>query len=134
MGKMFEDAKVVRVAMDKACSFLTDAQAVEVIALYRPWESGVSYAVGERRIHDGKLYACLQAHDAIATWSPDVSPSLWTKVLVSDTGEALPWEQPDSTNPYMKGDRVTHDGKTWVSLVDNNVWQPSVYGWGEVAE
>ena len=25
------------------------------------------------------------------------------------------------------------NGKTWVSLVDNNVWEPGVYGWTEVA-
>lgn len=23
------------------------------------------------------------------------------------------WEQPDSTNPYMAGDKVAHNGKTW---------------------
>ena len=47
----------------------------------------------------------------------------------SDTGAPLPWEQPESTNPYMKGDKVTHAGKTWVSTIDNNVWEPGVYGW-----
>lgn len=40
----------------------------------------------------------------------------------------------DSTNPYMTGDKVTHNGKTWVSIVDNNVWEPSVYGWEEISE
>ena len=33
------------------------------------------------------------------------------------------------TNPYKKGDKVTHNGSTWVSTVDNNVWEPGVYGW-----
>ena len=47
------------------------------------------------------------------------------------TGAPLPWEQPESTNPYMKGDKVTHAGKTWVSTIDNNVWEPGVYGWEE---
>lgn len=42
------------------------------------------------------------------------------------------WEQPDSTNPYAKGDKVTHNGKTWQSTTDNNVWEPGVYGWEEV--
>ena len=28
------------------------------------------------------------------------------------------WEQPGSTNGYSKGDKVTHNGKTWESLVD----------------
>jgi hypothetical protein len=27
---------------------------------------------------------------------------------------------------------VTHNGSTWVSIVDNNVWEPGVYGWEKV--
>lgn len=42
------------------------------------------------------------------------------------------WEQPGSTNPYAKGDKVMHNGKTWQSTTDNNVWEPCVYGWEEV--
>ena len=30
---------------------------------------------------------------------------------------------------YNIGDKVTHNGKTWVSDVDNNVWEQGVYGW-----
>ena len=47
--------------------------------------------------------------------------------------EVIPeWEQPDSTNPYMMGDKVTHNEKTWESTVDNNVWEPGVYGWFQI--
>ena len=28
---------------------------------------------------------------------------------------------------------VTHGGKTWVSDVDGNIWEPGVYGWTEVS-
>ena len=31
-------------------------------------------------------------------------------------------------SPYMQGDKVTHGGKTWVSAIDNNIWEPGVYG------
>ena len=119
----------VREAMDMAGAYLTDEQAAEVPALYRAWEAGTAYAIGDRRTYKGVLYACLQPHTAQESWNPADSPSLWAKVLTSDTGEPLPWEQPESTNPYMKGDMVTHNGKTWVSDVDNNVWEPGVYGW-----
>ena len=27
-----------------------------------------------------------------------------------------------------------HNDKIWVSIVDNNVWEPGVYGWEEVIE
>ena len=43
-------------------------------------------------------------------------------------------EQPSSTNPYSKGDKVKHNGKIWTSDIDGNVWEPGVYGWTEVTE
>ena len=36
------------------------------------------------------------------------------------------------THQFNNGDKVTHNGTTWVSTVDNNIWEPSVYGWEEV--
>lgn len=38
------------------------------------------------------------------------------------------WIQLDSTNPYMKGDKVTHSDKAWISDVDNNVWEREFMG------
>lgn len=134
MNKWLEAAKPVRAVMDQAGAMLTDEQAATVPTLYRAWESGVDYAVGERRTHNGTLYKCLQAHKAQENWNPADAPSLWAKVLIPDPDVIAEWEQPDSTNPYMEGDKVTHNGKTWVSDVNNNVWEPGVYGWTEVTE
>ncbi len=49
------------------------------------------------------------------------------------TAQALEWEDPTFwfQNPVMIGDRRTHAGKEWESLVDYNVWTPPV-GWREV--
>ena len=132
MSNWFEKSIPVRAAMDTAGAFLTDEQAAEVPMLYRMWEAGTVYAIGDRRTYGGVLYTCLQPHTALENWNPADSPSLWAKVLTSDSGESLPWEQPESTNPYMKGDKVLHNGKKWVSDVDNNVWEPGVYGWTEI--
>ena len=129
MGRYLEAAKVLRAAMDAAAAALTDDEALKAAALYPAWSAQDTYDAGERVRFDGTLYKCLQPHAAQPDWTPTAAPSLWAKVLVSDTGEPLPWEQPESTNPYMKGDKVTHGGKTWVSTVDNNVWEPGVYGW-----
>ena len=131
MGRYLEAAKVIRAAMDAAAAALTDDEALTAAAIYPLWNSSVAYAAGDRVRYDGVLYKCLQAHTAQPSWTPTAAPSLWAKVLVSDTGAPLPWEQPESTNPYMKGDKVTHAGKTWVSTIDNNVWEPGVYGWEE---
>lgn len=131
MGRYLEAAKVIRAAMDAAAAALTDDEALKAAALYPAWSAQDTYDAGERVRFDGTLYKCLQPHAAQPDWTPTAAPSLWAKVLTSDTGEPLPWEQPDSTNPYMKGDKVTHGGKTWVSAIDNNVWEPGVYGWEE---
>lgn len=68
----------------------------------------------------------------VYTDMPTDAPSLFAKVLIPDTDTIPEWEQPNSTNPYAKGDKVTHNGKTWISTADGNVWEPGVYGWEEV--
>lgn len=137
MGRYLEAAQKIRATMDTAAGMLTDEQAVKVVALFPLWNPQVTYAVGDRVRYAGNLYRCLQPHTAQETWNPADAPSLWAKVLTDPSGAILPWEQPDSTNPYMKGDKVTHNGKTWESLVDNNVWEPGATGtenlWKEVA-
>lgn len=126
-----EKARKMRPIIEQAAQSLPDETALEVACLHPLWVAGTAYAVGFKVQHNGILYRCLTAHTAQDGWTPTAAPSLWAKVLVSEDGTALPWEQPDSTNPYMKGDKVTHNGKTWVSDIDNNVWEPGVYGWTE---
>lgn len=108
-----------------------DNTALRMVEFYPEWATGTDYAAGFKVQHGGTLYKCLQAHTAQADWTPDAAPSLWAKVLIPDPDVIPEWEQPDSTNPYSKGDKVTHNGKTWTSTVDNNVWEPGVYGWTE---
>lgn len=106
----------------------TDEQALQAVAVYPAWREGTAYAEGQRVRHDGELYRVLTAHESQAAWMPDAAPSLFARVLTADDGTALPWQQPDSTNAYAKGDRVTHNGSTWQSLVDGNVWEPGATG------
>lgn len=128
-------AKKLRMAMTSAGAMLTDEQALTVPIIFPVWcGDGISYAVGDRVMYGGVLYKCLQAHTSQATWAPTDAPSLWAKVLIPTPGEIPDWEQPSSTNPYAKGDKVKHNGKIWISDIDGNVWEPGVYGWTEVTE
>ena len=46
-----------------------------------------------------------------------------------DPDEIPAWRPWDGLSAlYAKGDKVTHGGKTWVSLVDNNCWEPGIIG------
>lgn len=132
MGKYLDAARKLRTVMDTAGALLTDDQALTVTALYPLWDASAAYTVGQRVRCGDTLYKCLTAHTAQADWAPAAAPSLWARVLTDPAGAILPWERPDSTNPYMTGDRVSHNGKTWESTVDNNVWEPGEYGWQEV--
>ena len=102
--------------------------------LYPEWNETETYEKDYRVRFNNVLYKCLQNHTAQASWTPTDAPSLWAKVLIPTPSVIPEWEQPESTNPYMKGDKVKHNRKTWESTVDNNVWEPGVYGWSEVAK
>ena len=94
----------------------------------------MNYAAKAIVRHGGKLYRCLQAHTSQEDWIPDASPSLW-KEIGDPTGEWPVWSQPISAiDAYGLGDKVTHNGKHWVSTEANNVWEPGVFGWEEVTE
>lgn len=110
-------------------SSATDVQALSATSLYPSWRAGTDYDVGYRFVYNKVLYKVLQAHTSQEDWTPDITPSLYAKVLIPNADTIPGWEQPDSTNPYMAGNKVTHKGKTWVSDIDNNVWEPGVYGW-----
>ena len=108
-----------------------DNTALRMREFYPEWSTGQAYTAGYKVQYGGNLWRCLQAHTSQEGWDPNNAQSLWAKVLIPDETVVPEWEQPGSTNPYSVGDKVTHNGKTWVSDIDNNVWEPGVYGWTE---
>ena len=117
---------------------LSDTQALQVPMLFDEFDgNGVAYEVGKRVLYNDILYKVIQAHTSQAEWTPIAAPSLFAKVINETIDGSIPeFEQPDSTNPYMKGDRVIFNGKVYESLIDNNVYSPEAYpaGWKEITE
>lgn len=104
---------------------LPDEEAEKVPSLFEEWKPATTYEVGNRRYNafDQKLYECLQAHTSQADWRPDLTPSLWKRVSTEEWPE---WVQPlGAADAYNQGDKVSHNGSHWISLVDGNVWEPS---------
>ena len=126
---LLELARKLRPYIEKAAISLSDEDALEAVNLFENWYPDTSYVKDQRVNYEGTLYKCLQSHTSQDAWTPTAAPSLWAKVLIPDANVVPEWEQPDSTNPYMKGDKVTHNGTTYESTIDNNVWEPGVYGW-----
>ena len=135
---LIELARKLRPYIEKAAQNLIDEDALKAPQLFPIWKVGVEYAVGQRVRYNDVLYNVLTAHTSQEDWTPEVAPSLFAKVLIPDETVLPAWEQPDSTNPYMKGDKVIHNEKIWESQIDNNVWEPGAVGtetlWVEVSE
>lgn len=128
-------AKLLRQLIESLAAGLDDAAALTGMELFPAWAAGNAYAIDDRVQYNGALYKCVQAHTSQADWMPPAAPSLFAEVLPGQGCTAIgEWQQPDSTNPYKKGDKVKRNGKTWESEIDNNVWEPGVYGWKEVSE
>lgn len=119
-------------AFIKLRGLATDEMSLQVPNLYPTWKIETNYSVGDRVLYNDVLYKVITAHTSQETWTPTDAPSLFAKVLIPDENVIPEWVQPDSTNPYMAGDKITHNGKTWVSTINNNVWEPGVYGWDTV--
>lgn len=131
---LIELAQKLRMYIEKAAISLTDEDALEAVQLFPSWNENGQYEKDIRVLYDGILYRCLQTHTAQAAWTPIAAPSLWAKVLIPDENVIPEWEQSDSTNPYMTGDKVSFEGKTYESVIDNNIWSPAAYpaGWKEI--
>lgn len=127
-----EVVQIVMANVLKTAQDVPEETALRMVSYYPEWQTGTAYSVNDRVQHKETLYSCLQNHTAQANWAPTDAPSLWAKVLIPNANVTPEWEQPDSTNPYAKGDKVTHNGKTWESTLNGNVWEPSIYGWKEV--
>ena len=134
MGTLVDLAVKLRPFIEKAASNLDDADALEAVQLFPQWNDSTRYKEGDRVRFQNTLYKCLLDHIAQPTWSPITSPSLWAKVLIPDPQVIPEWEQPDSTNAYQIGDKVTFEGKTYESVIANNIWSPAAYpaGWKEI--
>lgn len=132
---IIEKARMYRAKIEENAKSMDDTSAVAYPDLFPLWSADNRlYKVDDRVRYDGLLYKVLQEHYSRETWEPTNAPSLFAKVLIPDPEVVPVWEQPDSTNPYMKGDRVHYpdeNGPIYQSTIDNNVWSPEAYpaGW-----
>ena len=127
------EAEAYRRQMVDGAKDLSDTEALKVPMLYDRWQAGKDYEFGLRLYYEGKLYKVLQAHTSHEAYPPDITVSLYAEVLNPDPSVIDDWKQPESTNPYMMGDKVRHNGHIWISIMDYNIFEPGVAGW-EVVE
>ena len=129
-------AKQLRAVIAEAMSKEEDSVVLDNRTLLPEWEPGVQYTIDKKLIYNDIVYKVLQSHTSQSDWTPDVAVSLFARVLIPDEDVIPDWEQPDSTNPYMTGDKVRYNGHVYESLIDNNIWSPEAYpaGWKLIEE
>lgn len=132
MSKYEEVARKFRKFIEEMSKGVDDDSAIDHPEAFCKWKEGVEYKKDDRVRYNDALYKVLQDHISQADWTPDVAVSLFVKISREEFPE---WIQPTGAqDAYMKGDKVTFEGKHYESLIDNNVWSPKAYpqGWKEV--
>ena len=126
-----EQALLFRNQLNSIIDNLGDTDALNVSSLFPIWVSAKTYQTSERVQYNNILYKCLQGHTSQDDWTPDVAVSLW--VRIDNPAEEWPeWIQPvGAQDAYPQNAKVSHNNKHWISEIDNNVWEPGVYGWIE---
>lgn len=133
------DAKSIRLLLAILAKPILESVSVSqdeldmLSAVYQQYRVGKYYTAGEVFVYEGNLYKVNegQAHTSQADWVPSTTKSLYTKY--TPQGVIAEWIQPTGAqDAYAIGVKVTHNGKTWESIVDNNVWEPGIYGWIEI--
>ena len=128
-----ERARALRPYIEKSSVSLTDEDALQAVELFPQWVTDHAYVVNERLQYNGVLYRVVQAHTSQADWTPDITPALFVVVSLDEWPEFV---QPTGAHDaYKKGDKVTFEGKHYISLIDGNVYSPIAYpaGWQEQA-
>lgn len=135
MGGLKEAGKAAAIAFVSLAEngTIDGVTAGEHAELFAEWTYPIAYTAGQIRRYKGTLYRCVQAHTSQADWTPDAAVSLWSKT--HDPAEEWPeWSQPvGAEDTYERDAKVNHNNKHWTSDIDNNVWEPGVYGWTEAA-
>lgn len=138
MSLMSEAIKLRRLIEQMAVG-LDDDTAEQNVNVFPNWEIGREYTQDDidnnyRLRYKDVLYKIAQPHTSQADWTPDETPALYTRLHQQDPQDEWPeWVQPTGAHDaYAKGEKVSHNGKHWISNVEANVWEPSVYGWDEV--
>lgn len=111
--------------------YASDEDAYTMRYLYPEWlGNGLTYKTNDRLMYNDKFYKVLQDHTSQSDWTPDTASSLY--VEIADPSNEYPeFKQPTGAHDaYAKGEKVTFEGKKYVSLIDANTWSPSAYSQG----
>lgn len=102
-------------AVKRVREILSDDVALENIAIFPDWEIGKALSVSDRVEHEGKLYKVIQAHITQETWMPNVTPTLFEPIDVTNDGSL--------DRPFVATTGMTYyKDKYYLDETDGNVY------------
>ena len=121
----------VQMAQDGTLDDITISEHPEV---FPKWSENWTGKAGTIMEDEGRLYRSIHDITNVAqNTKPSETPSMWT-AIADPTVEYPDWSQPLGVHDaYGLDAKTSRNGKRWISIVDNNIWEPGVYGWEEVA-
>lgn len=109
---------------------LNEENALQIVAVFDPWEVGKTYHVGdyvtygENAVGDPQLYKVVSIHTSQADWTPDTVPAIYEPLGLDENGVPV-WSAPSGAHDaYNVGDVVNYNGTHYKSLIDGNCTTP----------
>lgn len=103
------EAEISRMIITEQINTLAvdDNTALRMREFYPEWQTGKAYAVGFKVQYGGLLYKVTTAHTSQADWTPDVAPTLFTRIDETHSGTE------DDPVPYS-GNMELEQGKYYM--------------------
>ena len=121
MGRRLDEALRIKPFIQKGAQSLSDAEALQIKAIYPEWAAGAAYEVENKVLYHDVLYRCIQAHTAQEGWTPAVAASLWTAIDEAHTG-TIEDPIPYSGNMALEhGKYYAQDGITYLCTRDTGI-------------
>lgn len=132
MNKYMKEAEEIRNAIDVFAKNQTDETLLDNKTAFSLWRAGLQVTAGQILRYGDDIYRVIQSHTTQDDWTPDKVPALFVKISLDEYPQ---WRQPTGAHDaYNKGDKVSDEGKHWISEMDGNIWKPGtvVGAWSEI--
>jgi len=112
---------------------IDDQTIAENEDLFCVWDENCTGRAGSIVKDDGALFRSIHNVGPGQNTRPSTTPAMWMRIGIPGD-EWPPWSQPlGAHDAYMRGAQVTHRDTRWTSDLDNNIWEPGVFGWARVS-
>ena len=95
----------------------------------------LNWGIGSAVRSEDQVWKLIQPYDSIVYKDPPSQMrAQWGLMHTKNPDKAKPYVEPlGQSGMYMKDECCTYNGATYISTIDNNVWNPEAYpaGWEE---